>query len=291
MVPGDRSCLSVVVVFVGDDESVDGVGHCFHLFGPTVDGILDMIQRRMLNEFVLHGMEAESFEPVHALSPGRDVVVAVHQSEGDPLQMALAHLVDILECERARGEVAWVGIFLVALHVELLKVVVADDTFAADDRVALVVDHWQHTADGGSQVRDVGADMSVAACDEFCQPSIVVGGYQGESVEFPREPDGFHLSPLHQVLGLLGFCQRESRIFVGLFLSSERVGRDVMGRRTLQHSARFLFQSGEPVEECVPLIVGHQLLAAVIVCVGGFVELLNQSLHFLCLCHKIVIWS
>jgi len=85
--------------------------------------------------------------------------------------------------------------------------VVADDTFAADDRVALVVDHWQHTADGGSQVRDVGADMSVTASDEFRQSSVVVGGYQGESVEFPGEPDGFHLSPLHQVLRLFRLCQ------------------------------------------------------------------------------------
>ena len=148
MVAGDRSSLRIVVVVVGDDESVDGVGHRFHLLGPSVDGILDMLQRGLLNQFVLHRMEAEVFEPVHALSPRMDVVVAMHEGEGNPLQVALAHLVDIFQCERSGGEVARVGIFLVALHVELLKVFVADDTFATDDRVTLVVDLGQHAADG-----------------------------------------------------------------------------------------------------------------------------------------------
>ena len=63
MVPGDRSCLCVVVVIVGDDESVDGVGHRLHLLGPSVDGILDMFQRWLLNQFVLHRTEAQALEP------------------------------------------------------------------------------------------------------------------------------------------------------------------------------------------------------------------------------------
>ncbi len=91
----------------------------------------------------------------------------MHKREGNPLDVAAAHLVDVLQSERARGEVSGVGIRLVVLHVEDFEVLIGNDGFAAYHHVPFVRDFWENARDGGGEVRDVGARVSISARDHL----------------------------------------------------------------------------------------------------------------------------
>ena len=121
--------------------------------------------------------------------------------------MSLSHLLDVFQRERSRGQVAWVGIVLAALHEESVEVVVGDDCLATNDGMSLSRNCGRNAADGRGQMRDIGADMSVATGDHLCQFAVVVGDHQRQTIQFPRNPDGLLLGPFHQVSSLLGLSQ------------------------------------------------------------------------------------
>ena len=201
MMAGHAARGGIFCVVVGDDQSVDGEGILFqrcvlaaslvalrrarlscHAQGEPLDGSLYGRQGGVFDALALHGVEAQRVEPSHAGAPRGQVLVAMHQREGYPLDVALAHLIHVFQRQRARGEVAGVGIVLVGLHQEPLEVVVRDDCLAADYDVAVGLDALWNAADGRCQVGDVGADMSVAARHHLGQPPLVVGHHQRQSV-------------------------------------------------------------------------------------------------------------
>ena len=282
-----RARLRIVGVVEGDDQSVNGVGVTAvgHLLCPTVDHGLYVLHRRLVDTLVVHRAQSVAGEPVHALSPRGDVAVGMHQREGNPADVSLCHLGRVFERERSRCQVAGVGIAVIVLHVEPLEVFVRDHCLAAHHHVPLVVDPLGYAADGLGQMRDVGTNVSVAPRHHLVEAPIVVGHHECQSVEFPREPDGSSLGPFGQVGGFLGLGQREGLVFVFLLLSGDVVFRHLLRGRVGQRLARLLLQPLQFVELRVPLIVGHQLLAAVVICVRGAVELLDQRLHLFCLVH------
>ena len=125
----------------------------------------------------------------------------------DPLDMALAHLLDVFQGERARSQVARIGIVLTTLHQKTLEVIVADDCFATYDGMSLSRNGGRNAADGRCQMGDVSADMPVATCDNLCQLTIVVGDNQCQTIQFPRNPDGLLLGPFDKFCSLLGLSQ------------------------------------------------------------------------------------
>ena len=208
------------------------------------------------------------------------------EGERYPVDVALGHLLRVFQRERTRGEVARIGVFLIALEVKPLEVLVADDGLAADDDVALGLDLLRYAVDGFGQMGDVGADVAVAAGDDLRQPSVVVGYDERQSVELPREPDRPAVGPFDKVLLLLGLGQREGGKLVGFLLTGGGVGRYLMRRRVGQHHARLLFETAQLVEHRVPLVVGHQFATTVIIGVGSPVELVNELPHQLVIIHR-----
>lgn len=101
------------------------------------------------------------------------------------MDVTFSHFCRILKRQRARGKVAGIGVFLVTLKVEAFEVVVADDSLAAHDKVAACLDALWYAIDGFGQVGDVGADVTIAPCDNLRQPSIVVGDDERQSVKLP----------------------------------------------------------------------------------------------------------
>ena len=71
-----------------------------------------------------------------------------------------------------------------------------------------------------------------------------------------------------------------------LFLSGYIVGRDILCRGVGEDDAGLFFQLLEPVEDSVPLVVGHEFFTAVVVSIGGSVELLDKGLYFFVHCFR-----
>ena len=121
--------------------------------------------------------------------------------------MPAAHLIDILERERTRCQVAGIGILLVALHIELLKILVRDDRLAAYHHMAMTGNGRRNALDGRCKMRDIGAYMAVAARHHLGEPTVVVSHHQSKPIQFPRNPDRPALSPTRQFGRLLGLGQ------------------------------------------------------------------------------------
>ena len=204
-----RTRCGVFGVVVNNDQTIDGVGVLAlgYLLRPAFDGRLHMLQCGIVDAFVVDGAQSGPFQPVHACSPRGYFLVGVDQCERYPADMALRHLARILQGERSRSQVAGVGILLVALQVEPLKVLIRDDGLAAHHHMARGVDGCGNSVDGLCQVGDVGSDVSVATRHHLGELPLVVGNDQRQAVELPRHPNGAALCPFHQVGGLLGFRQ------------------------------------------------------------------------------------
>lgn len=299
MMAGDRSGLCVGGVVVGHDKAVDGIGVAHeglvcriarHTERPPIDDGLDVLACGHGDQLMLHGMESLLAEEVHTAAPRWQLLVGMDERERNPLQVARLDFKGILEREGTGGEVARVGVFLVAFHIELLKVGIADHTLTAHYQMALIADRGQYAADGTGQMGNVGTDVSVATGDDLREPSVVVGHHEGEAVELPGDPDGPSLGPFGNVLGLLGLGQREGGIFVRLLLAGDAVFRHFVCGRAVEHFSCGLLQLLELVEGGIPFVVAHQLPAPVVVSVGGFVESLYELLHAqpLIVCHHIV---
>ena len=152
--------------------------------------------------------------------------------------------------------------------------------------MASVGDGLQEALDGSGKMGDVGADVPVASGDDFCQPSVVISGDKCQAVQLPGEPDGFSFCPSGKVFNLFGLCQRQGRKLMFLFLSGYIVGRDILCRGVGEDDAGLFFQLLEPVEGSVPLVVGHEFFTAVVVSIGGSVELLDKGLYFFVHCFR-----
>ena len=121
--------------------------------------------------------------------------------------MPLLHLLHVLQRQRARGEVTGVGIVLTTLHQELLEVVIADDSLSADDGMTLIRNLLWDAVNGFCKVGDIRADMSITSCDNLGESSVIIRHDEGQTIQFPRYPDGQSLRPFHQFRSLLGLCQ------------------------------------------------------------------------------------
>ena len=177
-----------------------------HAFRESVDDCLDVFLARVFNKFALNGVETERVEPIHTGTPGNDRS-GVGKRERYPLDLSWFYFFRVFQREGTRGEVARVGIVLATLHDELIEVVVGDDGLATNHHVSLLVDALRYAADGVSQMSDVCSNVAVAACDDFCQPTTIVGDDECQTIELPRNPYRSFLSPLHQIAYLFCFGQ------------------------------------------------------------------------------------
>ena len=137
----------------------------------------------------------------------------------------------------------------------------------------------RNAVDGARKVCDVGADMSVPSCDDFCEMSFVISDDKRQSIQFPRNPDGPLFSPLYEVANLLGLSQRKGSKFVLFLLTSDGVLRNFLRRRVGQGTACLALQSFQFVEALVPFIIGHQLGASIVVGFRSLVQLTDELLH------------
>ena len=236
----DAACLGIGRIVVAHHQSVDGEGVLLggDFLGEGIDAAVDGIGVRVVNILALDGGEPLLVEPLHALAPGVDGLVGMHQCERYPAYVSVHDVLRVLDAERARRQVARVGIVLAALHEVALEIVVRDDCLAANDHMARVADGCWNAADGLVQMGDVGADVPVATGDNLRQFPVVVGDDQRQSVEFPGYPDGAPFSPLHQFFGQLGLGQRESSVLVLFLLALGGVFAHLLGGRVGEGGAR-----------------------------------------------------
>ena len=76
----------------------------------------------MFYQLMVHTVEAYLLEQIHALAPRGYVLVGMDERERNPTNVPFSYFLGVFQRHRARGKVPGVGIFLVALKVELLKV-------------------------------------------------------------------------------------------------------------------------------------------------------------------------
>ena len=264
---GDAACAGVGHVVVAHYEAVDGEGIPARgdLQCEGVDDVVDGLLPGVVYLLSLYGLEAQAVEPCHALSPRRHVAVGVYQCEGQPLQVAVHDVLRVFDAERARGQVTRIGIVFARLDEIAFEVVVGYDGLAAYDKVSPCVDAFRDALDGLCQVSDVGSYVSVAACHHLCQPAVVVGHHEGQSVQFPRYPYRASVGPLGQFGGLLGLGQRQGGVLVGLLQTLRIVFADTLCGRVGQGGAGLCLQPPQLVETLVPFVVGHALGASVVV--------------------------
>ena len=200
----------------------------------------------------------------------------MHQRERQPAQAARPDLLHILQRQRARGQIAGVGIVRPGFEREALKIGIGDQRLAADDHMALVLDRLADALDGRGQVRNVRADMPVTACDDLRETAVVIGHDQRQPVQLPGDPNRLPLGPADQLLGFFRLGQRERGKFMRLLLPGRRIGRDPVGRAVIEYKAALCLEFFQLVKQRVPLVVGHQLAPAVIVGVRGRVQPVDQ---------------
>ena len=134
---------------------------------------------------MVYTVEPYGFEPVHTLSPGEDFLIGVDEREWDPVDMSLCHLARVLERQRARGEVTRIGIFLITLEIESLKILIRDDGLTAHHYMSPRLDGLGDAVNGFGQMRDVSPDMPVSTGDDLGEMPVVVGHDERQPVELP----------------------------------------------------------------------------------------------------------
>ena len=200
--------------------------------------------------------------------------------------MSWLHLLDVLQSQRPRGQVAWISKVALRLQHKSLEVRIRDHRLATNHQVSLLVYLLRNTRDGRCQMSDVGTDMSVATSHHLGQPTVVVGHDESQTVQFPRQPDTPSVSPFHQFSHTLRLGKRQGRELMFLLLSRHVVFRHLGSRRVGQGDTRFLLHQFQPVEQSVPFVVAHQFPLTVIVSLRGLVQFIHPlpHQHFL-LCH------
>ena len=147
--PCHRASGGISCVVVGNDQPVYGIrvlAVC-NTQCPLVNFLKYFRQGGSGYQLVVDDGEPLFRQPVHAFPPAGNVVFGVDKCERYPVDMALAYLVDILQRQRTGGEVARISIFLVAFHVELLEVGIADDGLSTNNGMAFVLYFRQYAID------------------------------------------------------------------------------------------------------------------------------------------------
>jgi len=95
------ACGCVFRVVVANHESIhrEWVRLAGHLGSEDVYFLLDDFCRGILDALSLHGVESQVFEHLHPLAPGVDFLFGIYESERNPLDMALLHLLGVLQRE------------------------------------------------------------------------------------------------------------------------------------------------------------------------------------------------
>ena len=268
VVSGHRSRLRIGRVVVADDESVNRERIVLrrHLHGPAVDGRLNRLRRRHVETLAFDRPEAVGVKVVHPRTPGDKRLLRMDKRERNPLKLARLELLDVLERERAAGEIARIGVVFLRFGAEFLEIGIGYHGFAAYDEMPLVFHRLRDAADAVGKVCDVRTDVSVAARHDLREASVVVGDDEREAVQFPLG------NPLRLRKGQGGE-------FMRLLLARHVVRTDFVRRRLGQHDARLLLERLHLVEQRVPFVVGHQLATAVVIGVRRFVQLRDPRAH------------
>ena len=144
--------------------------------------------------------------------------------------MAVHDVLGILDTQRTTGQVARVGIVLTTFYQVALEIFVGNDGLAADNGMAAVGNGCRNALDSRCQMGDIGTDVSIATGDNLRQFATVVGDDERQSVQFPGNPDGALLGPLHQFRHLFCLGQREGCKLMFLLLSGHIVFTDLLSR-------------------------------------------------------------
>ncbi len=226
MMPGDGSCLRIGPVIVCDDQSVYRVRvlPVCDFVGPPSDGFIHILAGRGLDIFPVYCLHPIFLNLIHPVTPVRQLLFRIDESERNPLQMPLLHFQWILEGQGAGSQVTGVGVVFITLQKESFEIVVGDDTFPSDHGVAFIGNVLGDAPDRLCKMGDIRSDMPVSTCNHFREVSPVKGDYERQPVEFPGEPYGFAAGPLDQIFGFLRLRQREGRKFMSFFLPVDLIG-------------------------------------------------------------------
>ena len=145
--------------------------------------------------------------------------------------MSWLHLLDVLQDQRTRSQVAWIGIVALRLQHEALEVWIGDHRLATNHQVSLLVYLLRNTRDGRCQMGDVGTDVTVATSHYLGQLTVVIGHDEGQTIQFPRQPNTPSVSPFHQFLHTLCLSKRQGRELMFFLLSRHVVFRHLGSRR------------------------------------------------------------
>ena len=209
MMPRDTSCLCKCRVIIGDNQAIDRVGIYLsgHFLCPFCNHLLYILQGGDLYLLAFYGFHAVLFEPVHTCSPRVYRLFCIDQCKGYPVEVTLSDFVYILQCQRTRGQVARVGIFFIALDIELFEVCITDNTFSPNYNMPLGLNLLGDALNGIGQMSDICSDMPIASCHHFCKLSIVESDYKCQAIKLPTEPDWTSLGPFSKLCGLFGLGQ------------------------------------------------------------------------------------
>ena len=155
------------------------------LLRPSVYGVPDRPDIRVLQELPLHRVEAGLLQEIHLLAPCRDVVIRVHETERDPVDPPPLHLLHILQGQGTGCQVPRVGEIPLRFHAELLEIGIRYDRLPADDQMALRRDRPGDVVKTVRQMGYVRTYVPVPSGDYLCQPPSVVRHDKGEAVQLP----------------------------------------------------------------------------------------------------------
>ena len=190
-----------------------------HNSRKAVNECLYICCRGIVNRFVFYRRESILFKKRHPFAPRNKVPVGMNQRKRNPLDMAAPHLFYILQRQGTGGQIARIGIVFSTFYQEVVEVLVRDNSFTAYDNVPFLADTLRNAADSLRQVGDIGADMSVAACDNLSQLSVVIRDHKRQTVQLPGNPYRTPFRPFLQIGHLFGFRQREGRELMLLLLT------------------------------------------------------------------------
>ena len=232
--------------------------------------------RQMLSicQFTVNRGKAFPIKKGHSLAPGYDVLLQVNKRESIERQRAVTDLCNMfgIQSKCSGCKVARICVLFFILFqriIDTLKIRIGNRRLSAHNQMTLIGKLQRKARDSFLHIGDVCTDGAVAAGKNLAQAPVIIGKDKRQAVKLPAEPDGAIPRPLLQVFHFLRFGKRKRRKFMR-FLDTVRIIAffriaDRLCGTVRKNQTCFLFECGQLIILCIPLVVGHQLFFSAVI--------------------------
>ena len=142
--------------------------------------------------FPVHNIESQIFQKLHALSPGKYLIVQMYQCKCMKLNMTVFYFFRIIQIQGSRCQISWIGIFFIIILDHIIdqsKIRIRDCCLSSNDQMSLIFYFLRKSTDGTFQKGDVRSDRSISTGQNLCKFSSIVGQHKCQSIQLPGKPD------------------------------------------------------------------------------------------------------